>query len=161
MQKSDLRAATPSPSPFPEASGKGSAFGGIGITSRSLAINEVFLDYFIGTTEDTEKKGQEIINDSQISAANLPPSVPPNHWGDDCCVEDSPQPLGGSDKVCRAHTKYQIYCSFEHSGLLKKRHRDFFAGYVEVATSTEFTTPLTIDMIMYSRSALVLRHVFA
>ena len=51
MRKRDLCDSTPSPGPFPEASGKGSAFPGIQIQPRTLATNEVSSHYLLGTTE--------------------------------------------------------------------------------------------------------------
>ena len=48
-RKSHLRDSTPSPGPFPEASGKGSVLGGIGIRFRTLVTNENVSHYFIGT----------------------------------------------------------------------------------------------------------------
>ena len=50
MRKRDLCDSTPSPGPFPEASGKGSACPGIQIKPRTLATNEVSSHYLLGTT---------------------------------------------------------------------------------------------------------------
>ena len=50
MRKRDLCDSTPSPGPFPEASGKVSAFPGIQIKPRTLATNEVSSHYLLGTT---------------------------------------------------------------------------------------------------------------